>query len=334
MKTKFTRLLLLHVIFLIMFGSSNCIILNQDVQKAKEFMQAGMYPDAVELLNKRIRENPSDAEAHLLLGECYLHQGDYGKAKDQFDHALKLNSNLSNKIGEAYKRAGDKANNDYQIEAALNLYQEAIFYLPDLEEQILTAVYEAGRQDFDRGEYESADHRFSLAASLDHTLNKEISDLFFNLGKDADEQLCVALFRKTKKYSNHHDQEIGEILLSIAYTKNSEQKIQKWRKEASLYIEAPPDYKECIIGSNPFSLKKGELSKFWFRIPQGIKLVVSIYAYKNTYEVLNRDLEGNIKIYRIWKGEKLPSHLFPDIKIKAIENILGEIIIRKKFIDD
>jgi len=46
------------------------------------------------------------------------------------------------------------------------------------------------------------------------------------------------------------------------------------------------------------------------------------------------NLVGNIKIYRIWKGEKLPPNLAPDIKIKAMENIMGEIIIRKKFIDD
>jgi tetratricopeptide (TPR) repeat protein len=334
MKRKYTQFFLFHVILLIMFGSSNCIILNQDVQKAKEFMEVGMYPNALELLNKRIKEDPSDAEAHLLLGECYLNQGDYGKAKDQFDNALKLNSNLSNKIGGVYKRAGDKANNAYQMAAALNLYQEAIIYRPDLKELILQAIYEQGMQDFDRGEYESADHRFFLATSLDPTLKKEFSDLYFNLGKNADEELGRDLFRRTKKYSNHHDHEIGEILLRIAYTKNSEVEIQKWRKEASLYIEVPPDYKECIIGSNPFNLKKGELSKFWFRIPQGKKLVVSIYAYKNTYEVLNRDLEGNINIYRIWKGEKLPSNLFPDIKIKALENTLGEIIIKKKFIDD
>ena len=334
MKTKYTRILLFHVILFIMFGSSSCIILNPDVHQAKEFMQVGMYSNAIELLNKRINENPSDAEAHLLLGECYLNQRDYGRAKDQFDNALTLNSNLSKKIGWVYKKAGDKANNAYQTEAAANLYREAIIYLPDLKEQILKETYEQGMQDFANGDYESADHRFFLATSLDQTLKKEVSDLYFSFGKNADEELCATLFRKAKKYGDHHDHEIGEFLLEIAYSKNSEVEIQKWRKEASLYIKVPPDYKECVLGSNPFSLKKGELSKFWFRIPQGKKLVVSIYSYKNTYEVLNRDFEGNIRIYRIWKGEKLPSNLFPDIKIKALENILGEIIIRKKFIDD
>ena len=220
------------------------------------------------------------------------------------------------------------------LKAALNLYQEAISYHPNLKEQIIKEVYEQGMRDFDGGEYDLADHRFFLAASFDKTLNKEFSTLFFNLGKNVDEELCISHFRKAKKYSSHYNQEIGEILLKIAYSKDSEVEIQKWRKEASLYIEVPPDYKECIIGSNPFRLKKGEKSKFWFRIPLGQKLTVSIYSYKNTYEVLNRDLDGNVKIYKIWKGEKLPPSLDLDIKIRALENIIGEIIIRKKFIED
>jgi tetratricopeptide (TPR) repeat protein len=317
-----------------MFSGSYCAVLNQDVKEAKNFMEMGMYSQAIELLNKRINENPSDAEAHLLLGECYLNQGDYLKAKGQFDNALKLNSNLSNRIGLLYKKYGDNANDTSQMEAALNLYQEAISYHLNLKEQIIKEVYDQGMMDFDRGEYDLADHRFSLAASFDNTLNKEFSALFFDLGKNLDEELCISLFRKAKRYSNHHNQEIGEILLKIAYSKDSEVEIQKWRKEASHYIEIPPDYKELIIGSNPFRLKKGEKSKFWFRIPLGQKLTVSIYSYKNTYEVFNRDLEGNVKVYKIWKGEKLPPNLYPDVKIRALENIIGEIIIRKKFIED
>jgi tetratricopeptide (TPR) repeat protein len=304
------------------------------VKEAKDFMEMGVYSQAIELLNKRINENPSDAEAHLLFGECYLNQGDYLKAKGQFDNALKLNSNLSNRIGLLYKKSGDKAKDTSQMEAALNLYQEAISYHPNLKEQIIKEVYEQGMRDFDKGEYDLADHRFSLATSFDKTLNKEFSTLFFDLGKNVDEELCISLFRKAKRYSNHHNQEIGEILLKIAYSKDSEVEIQKWRKEASHYIEIPPDYKELIIGSNPFRLKKGEKSKFWFRIPLGQKLTVSIYSYKNTYEVFNRDLEGNVKVYKIWKGEKLPPNLYPDVKIRALENIIGEIIIRKKFIED
>jgi hypothetical protein len=47
-------------------------------------------------------------------------------------------------------------------------------------------------RDFDRGEYDLADHRFYLATSFDKTLNNEFSTLFFNLGKNVDEDLCIS----------------------------------------------------------------------------------------------------------------------------------------------
>ena len=334
MKKDYIRLLFLPIIILILFAGSNCIFVSQDVKKAKDLINVGMYAQAIELLNNRINKNPSDANAFLLLGECYLSLGDYQEAKKQYDNAIQINSRLSDKVGLVYKEAGDKAINSGQAKLALKHYQEAITYKPDLNDIIVDEAYEQGMSHFNAGEYDLADLKFYIAASLNGNLNREISDLYFNLGKNTYENICIDLFRKSNKYSNHHDHEIGEILIEIAYTKNSEMEIQKWRKEASRYIEVPPDYKECILGLNPFRLKRGELNKLWFRMPLGERLTVSIFSYKDAYEVLNRDLNGNIKIYQIWKGEKLPSNLAPDIKIKALEDIVGEIIIRKKFIDD
>ena len=46
---------------------------SNDVKKAKDFITVGMYPQAMELLKKRIGENPKDAEAQFLLGSCYIH---------------------------------------------------------------------------------------------------------------------------------------------------------------------------------------------------------------------------------------------------------------------
>ena len=46
---------------------------SNDVKKTKDFITVGMYPQAMELLKKRIGENPKDAEAQFLLGSCYIH---------------------------------------------------------------------------------------------------------------------------------------------------------------------------------------------------------------------------------------------------------------------
>jgi tetratricopeptide (TPR) repeat protein len=334
MKKKYMRVFFFHVILLIMFSGSYCTVLNKDVQEAKDFMEMGMYSQAIELLIASINENPNNAEAHLLLGECHLYQGDYNQAREQFNKSLSINQNFSDKIGLAYKKAGDKANDANRNELAQRMYKNAIEYRPDIKEEITQQAYNQGKAQFESGEYDLADRHFDLVSTLDGSLSQDISDLYFGLGQATDEDHCIDFYRRATKYSSSHDDEIGQRLLTIAYSKDSEEEIQKWRKEASFFIEVPPDYELCIVGSNPFRLKKGEINKFWFRIPQGQKLTVSIYSYKDTYEVLNRDLEGNIKVYKIWKGEKLPSSLYPDIKIRALENILGEIIIRKKFIDD
>jgi tetratricopeptide (TPR) repeat protein len=334
MKIQSIRFFSFTTLLVSFIAISNCTLLNQRVQKAKDFMQAGMYADAIGLLKTSINENPNNAETYLLLGECYLYQGDYNQAKEQFNKSLSIKPYFSDKIGLAYRKAGDKAFGANQNEIAQKMYNNAIKYSPDIKEEITQQVYNQGKAHFENGEYDLADGHFDLVSSLDGSLSQGISDLYFDLGQAADEDHCIDFYRRAKKYSGSHDNEIGQRLLSIAYSKNSEEEIQKWRKEASFFIELPPDYILCIVGSNPFRLKKGEINKFWFRIPQGQKLTVSIYAYKNTYEVLNRDLEGNIRIYKIWQGDNLPSSLYPDIKIRALENILGEIIIRKKFIDD
>ena len=334
MNMKNIRLKNTTVTVLLLFATLNCTVLNQDVKEAKNLMTLGEYSKAIELFNKKIDENPSDSEAHFLVGECYLNQGNYDKAKTKFDDSIALKLELSNRVAKLYKDAGDKALNSKKENVALSLYQEAIFYQPNSKDIIVKELYDQGMRDFEIGEYQKADLRFNLASSLDKTLNHEFSDLFFNSGKNADEDLCLYFFKTSKQYSDKHNKEIGEFLLNIADIKDSEIEIQKWRNEASYFIELPPDYVELSIGSTPFRFKKGEKNKLWYRIPQDQRLTVSIYCYKNTYEILNRSLDGNIKIFRIWKGEKLPSNLTPDIKIKAMENIMGEIIIRKKFIDD
>jgi hypothetical protein len=55
---------------------------------------------------------------------------------------------------------------------------------------------------FNAGEYDLADLKFYIAASLNRNLNREISDLYFNLGTNTYENICIDLFRKSNKYSN------------------------------------------------------------------------------------------------------------------------------------
>ncbi len=83
-----------------------------EVKKAREFMQAGMYPQAIELLTKRINDKPADGEAHFQLGVCFINTGNFSKADERFGSAVRLKPAYGYKIGGQYKKTGsEKLNN-------------------------------------------------------------------------------------------------------------------------------------------------------------------------------------------------------------------------------
>jgi hypothetical protein len=84
---------------------------NSEVRKAKKFMAAQMYQDAVGLLQKRIKDKPTDEEAHFLLAECSLHIGDYGTASQRFNSAVALEPELKSQIVPICLKAADGKKN-------------------------------------------------------------------------------------------------------------------------------------------------------------------------------------------------------------------------------
>ena len=128
----------LLVIFIASCGSS-------DVQKAKEFMAAGMYPQAIELLNKRIQAKPDDGEAHFNLGVCLLNTGDFRGADERFASAVRLKPDFGFQIGGEFKKAADVAMQEGNTNKAIGLYANALKYQPDLKEPIGNALVEKGK---------------------------------------------------------------------------------------------------------------------------------------------------------------------------------------------
>lgn len=60
-------------IFLMILTSNPA--LSSNLSKAKDFMKAGMYPQAIALLEKEVNDNPTNAEAHFQLGNAYSTKG-------------------------------------------------------------------------------------------------------------------------------------------------------------------------------------------------------------------------------------------------------------------
>jgi len=106
MKRIVSLIIFITVISFITSVSVGNAFWNRDVKKAKEFMQAGMYPKAIELLNKRIIDKPADAEAHFLLGICYIKTGKIRDADQRFASAVRIDS------GYGYRRISQYLNPD------------------------------------------------------------------------------------------------------------------------------------------------------------------------------------------------------------------------------
>ncbi len=121
---------LVSFMLLLVLASPTSAFFGSDVKKAKEFMQAGMYPQAIELLKKRISEKPTDAEAHFQLGICYINQGQYSGADERFGSAVRLKSDYGYKIGTEYKKGADSAFSKGNLRQADSLFEKAINYDP------------------------------------------------------------------------------------------------------------------------------------------------------------------------------------------------------------
>ncbi|MBN1834035.1 MAG: tetratricopeptide repeat protein [Deltaproteobacteria bacterium] len=139
---------IIPVLFALMFLTCFLPRCSNDVSKAQEFMDAGMYPQAIELLNKRTSERPYDAEAHFKLGVCYINTGNYSGANERFISAVRLDSDYGFQIGGVYKNAGYAAFDEGRVSLAQNLFQAAVEYQPSLKDGIIEECFQKGESTF------------------------------------------------------------------------------------------------------------------------------------------------------------------------------------------
>lgn len=84
-----------------------CACTKKPADKAKQFIEAGMYGDAIPLLEEEIQKNPKNTEAHYLLGMAFLNLGEEDGASQSFDRAIKLDQKkYTKKTTEAYHKTG------------------------------------------------------------------------------------------------------------------------------------------------------------------------------------------------------------------------------------
>jgi len=179
---KLYHSLFLAVVFSIVFSCGS----EGSVNKAKEFMAAGMYPQAIELLNQRIHEKPTDAEAHFQLGVCYINTGNLSGADERFGSAVKLKADYGYKIGPEYKKAGSSAWKKGDVPSAQGLYFQAVKYQAGLKNDIGADLFAGGKNLFEQGQHKTAENHFMVAASINPDLKDTIADYYFQTGNKAE----------------------------------------------------------------------------------------------------------------------------------------------------
>ena len=162
----------------------------KDFDRAKEFIVAGMYAEAIPFLKKRIKEEPIDAEAHFQLGSCYLKEGEYLAAHERFKSCVKLAPQYEKQIAVEYLNAGSTLESNY--DQAANLFLKAVQHDPLLKSDVAKACLEVGKRILKKSKKEFAfghlHHSisldlFSIALEYDDSLKQVIDVLKYDYGK-------------------------------------------------------------------------------------------------------------------------------------------------------
>jgi Tfp pilus assembly protein PilF len=249
-----------------------------NVSKAKDFIKAGMYPQAIELLDKEIHDNPTNAEAHFELGSCYVTQGRYGDADARFASAVRLKADYGYKIGGIYKTAGLSAADKGQTTEATTLLSRAIIYQPDLKAGLVMDMMSKGKTAVQQGKYGQADVRFAVAANLDQSARNEACSTYASLGDAADDKMCLNLYQKAAPYCGANEK-IGNRLISIAKSMRKKPgmdgDVAKYKSAAAQFLgesavqSTMPDTIVYQPGEYIFDLKAGEQTDNWITFPDG-----------------------------------------------------------------
>ena len=95
--------------------------------QAQDNYNIGEYATAVQLLERALKIEPKNAQAHYRLGSCYYELANYKKAIEAYRQAL----NLKPDYYEAAVYLGNSLDYDGQFEQAIEMYKKAIQLKPD-----------------------------------------------------------------------------------------------------------------------------------------------------------------------------------------------------------
>lgn len=296
-----------------------------NVSKAKEFMKADMYPQAIALLEKEIYGNeqsktpgnPTNAEAHFLLGACFVHQDSFIRADERFASAVKLSADYGYRIGSVYKDAGQELLAKGNLAGADELFKKALIYEPGLGKQIAAILFETGKR------YNN-DRILFMAASYNQELKAQIAEHYHALSKSVEgDEAKIDLLGKSVEFDNiyiveyqENRQALGSFHLEkakeFAKRPEKEQVAAEHKRLAKKYLGDAVIEKELpeeIVyqpGTYTFSIKAGEQTPHWITFPSGAISNWNLDSADGKFQAIYYDGE----IVNLWSATSLPKNKY------------------------
>jgi len=283
-------------------GMSPGAFIKSDVDKAKEFIQAGMYHQAISLLEKEIADNPTNAEAHYQLGICYVDQGNSNRAEEKFSISVHLKPDYRFKIGRAYKKMADVALNRGKLSSIRSHYDKAINYNPSLRKDIASNLLKKGLQGG-----KNADVILSQAISYNRKLEKEVTNYYYALSQQTTGGKSLEILKKANNYSRKYDSEIGNKLLEIANRQESESSRKKYIEEASNYTDKKTLFHATV---QYYTDRLGHPKKIELNTGEWVEAETVEYGDKIHYLSMYNFKTRKGGAVRLWKAAILEKNLF------------------------
>lgn len=168
-----------------LFLASSTIACAGPVDKAKEFMKARMYPQAIAVLESEITKNPTSAEAHFQLAVCYIQTGNIYGADQRFASAVAIKPDLyGTKVGDEYLNIGTSLLTSGQFDLADDRYSKALQYQPTLKDVVADRYSNAGTLYLERNQVNEAKRLFGKALGYRPEKRSLVADTFFKKGSE------------------------------------------------------------------------------------------------------------------------------------------------------
>lgn len=249
-----------------------------DFKKAISFCENGKFTEAKPLLEKLIKQNPTNSECHRIIGQIYSDEGDQDEAINSLIDALRWDSKNSYALvmmGNIFA----KYKND--IVTAMKYYDQALIAKPDDN----ITINNIGANLMQQNKLEEAKKYFNKALSLDSNYPNTHYALAMIANEEGDLNSAFYSFIQTAKCSKKNDffykkgiEDAFQIANNILKQKNGKNIFRKFR----VFLEHKSGFEIDIIEDESISTAaKIEFAENYDRQKHLIRFKDTLPAYEH-----------------------------------------------------